>query len=38
MHGNCGGNTELGDENDGNVEGEGDKTILCGESEAMLWH
>ncbi len=33
-----GGNTELGDENDGNVEGESDKTILCGESEAMLWH
>ncbi len=27
-----------GDENDGDVEGESDKTILCGESEAMLWH
>ncbi len=24
--------------NDGDVEGESDKTILCGESEAMLRH
>ncbi len=22
----------------GNVEGESNETILCGESEAMLWH
>ncbi len=35
LHGN---NTELGNENDGNVEGEDDKTILCGEGEVMLWH
>ncbi len=33
-----GGNTELGDKNHGDVEGEDDKTILCGESEAMLQH
>ncbi len=33
-----GGNTELGNENDGDVEGEDNKTILCGEDEAMLWH
>ncbi len=33
-----GGNTELGNENDGDVEGESDETILCGEREAMLWH
>ncbi len=32
------GNTELGNENDGDVEGESDETILCGESEVMLWH
>ncbi len=32
------GNTELGNENDGDVEGEDDKTILCGEGEAMLRH
>ncbi len=31
-----GGNTELGSENDGNVEGESDETILCGESKVML--
>ncbi len=30
-----GGNTELGNENDGDVEGESDETILCGEGEAM---
>ena len=29
---------ELDNENDGDVEGEDDKTILSGESEAMLWH
>ncbi len=33
-----GGNTELGNENNGDVEDESDETILCGESEAMLWH
>ncbi len=32
------GNTELGNENNGDIEGESDKTILCGESEVMLWH
>ncbi len=32
------GNTELGNENDGDVEGEDDKTILCGKGEAMLRH
>ncbi len=32
------GNTELGNENNGNVEGKSDKTIICGESEAMLQH
>ncbi len=32
------GNTELGDESNGNVEGEDDKTILCGEGEVMLQH
>ncbi len=32
------GNTELGNENDGDIEGEDDKTILCGEGEAMLRH
>ncbi len=32
------GNTELGNENDGDVEGESNETILCGESEAMLRH
>ncbi len=32
------GNTELGNENDGNVEGESNETILCGEREVMLWH
>ncbi len=32
------GNTELGDKNDSNIEGESDETILCGKSEAMLWH
>ncbi len=33
-----GGNTELGNENDGDVEGEDNKTILCGEGEVMLRH
>ncbi len=33
-----GGNTELGNENNGDVEGESNETILCGESEAMLRH
>ncbi len=33
-----GSNTELDDENNGDVEGEDDETILCGEEEAMLWH
>ncbi len=33
-----GGNTELGNENNGDLEGESDETILCGESEAMLQH
>ncbi len=33
-----GGNTELGNENDGDVEGEDDKTILCGEGEVTLRH
>ncbi len=33
-----GGNTELDNENDGDVEGESNETILCGESEAMLQH
>ncbi len=33
-----GGNTELGNANDGNVEGEDNKTILGGEGEAMLQH
>ncbi len=33
-----GGNTELGNENNGNIEDESDETILCGESEAMLRH
>ncbi len=32
------GNTELGNENEGNVEDESDETILCVESEAMLRH
>ncbi len=32
------GNTELGNENNGDVEGESNETILCGESEAMLRH
>ncbi len=32
------GNTELGNENDGDIEGEVDKTILYGEGEAMLRH
>ncbi len=32
------GNTELGNDNDCNVEGESDETILCGEGEAMLRH
>ncbi len=32
------GNTELGNENHGNVEGESDETILCGKGEAMLQH
>ncbi len=32
------GNTELGNENDNDVEGESDETILCGGSEAMLQH
>ncbi len=32
------GNAELGNENKGNVEGEDDKTILCGEGEVMLQH
>ncbi len=31
-----GGNTELGDENSGDIEGESDETILCGEGEVML--
>ncbi len=33
-----GGNTELGNEKDGDVEGESDETILGGEIKAMLWH
>ncbi len=32
------GNTELGNENDSDIEGESNETILCGESEVMLWH
>ncbi len=32
------GNTELDNENDGDVEGEDNKTILCGEGDAMLQH
>ncbi len=32
------GNTELGNENNGDIESEDDKTILCGEGEAMLQH
>ncbi len=31
-------NTELGNENEGNVEDESDEKILCVESEAMLQH
>ena len=29
--------TDVGNGNDGDVEGEDDKMILSGESEAMLW-
>ncbi len=32
------GNTELGNENNGDVEDESNETILCGESEVMLQH
>ncbi len=32
------GNTELGNENNGDVEGEDNKIILCDEGEVMLWH
>ncbi len=35
LHGD---NTELGNENDADVEGEDNKTILCGEGEVMLRH
>ncbi len=30
------GNTELSDENNGNIEGESNETIVCGESEVIL--